>query len=60
MAKKSKPIRHAYPKLIVINNDKKRDIIARLKKFKKKVYKPQILLPPQRENYIIAKKHDFL
>lgn len=48
------------PSLTIVKKEDADKLNARLITIKKIEKKPEILLPPQEEKYIKAKKHDFL
>lgn len=53
------PVRKDKPKLTVTRNDKNEDTKANLFKLKKVENKQKVLMPPEGEGYIKAKRHDF-
>lgn len=60
MFQNSTALRNGVPKLTVVRKEKKEGSTAKIIILKRVNNKPKILLPPSREQYIKAKKHDFL
>lgn len=60
MFQNSTALRNGVPKLTVVRKEKKEGSKAKIIILKRVNNKPKILLPPSREQYIKAKKHDFL
>lgn len=60
MFQNSTALRNGVPKLTVIGKEKKEVSTAKIVILKRVNNKLKILLPPSQEQYIKAKKHDFL
>ena len=60
MFQNSTALRNGVPQLTVVRKEKKVGSSAKIVILKRVNNKPRILLPPSLEQYIKARKHDFL